>query len=257
MTPKRIRTLIVDDEPLGREAIRELLAADDVIDIIGECCDGKSGIEALRTLKPDLLFLDVQMPDMDAFGVIGAIGVERMPVTIFVTAYDKYAVKGFEARALDYVLKPFDEERFAGAVARAKQYIRQQRQSELGARLLDLFSDQQAPRHLHRLIIKSAGKVLFLNTKDIDWVEAAGNYLKLHVGQQTHLFRSKISDLEAKLDSRRFVRIHRSVIVNIDRIKELQPWYTGEYAVVLRDGKELTLSRGYRNRLRILMGNLS
>lgn len=253
-----IRALIVDDEPLAREAIRELLGRDPEIQVVAECGDGRQAVSAIQKLRPELVFLDIQMPDVDGFSVIEAVGAARMPVTIFVTAYDRYALKAFDVNALDYVLKPFDEERFQKAVDRAKSQLksdhREQMEQRLGALLRDV---RPAQPFLDRLVIKSSGRILFLRTPEIDWIQAEGNYLRLHVGKDSYLFRETMNNIERKLDGRRFVRIHRSTIVNVERIKELHPWHTGEYVVMMQSGKELTLSRGYRHQLDRLLGKAS
>ena len=251
----KIRALIVDDEPLARERIRTLLESDLEIEIAGEYANGRAAVSALQKQAPELLFLDVQMPGLDGFGVLETIGPEKMPVTIFVTAYDQYALRAFDVHALDYLLKPFDRERFEKALRRAKAQIAGERTADLNQRLLALLEDlKPGPKYLDRLVIKSAGRIFFLRTEEIDWIEAAGNYLRLHVGKESHLLRETMSGIEGKLDPARFIRIHRSTIVNIDRIKELHPWFRGEHVVILRDGTRLTLSRGYRENLQTLLG---
>jgi two-component system LytT family response regulator len=249
------RALIVDDEPLARERIRDLLQADEELEVVGECGDGQAAVIAIQQLKPDLLFLDVQMPKLDGFDVLEAVGPDAMPVAIFVTAYDRYALRAFEVHALDYLLKPFDRERFQHALQRAKQQLERQKSGELNQRLVALLEDVKQQKPLDRLVIKSAGKVYFLRVEEIDWIEAAGNYLKLHVGDDTHLLREKMTTLESRLNAEQFLRIHRSTIVNVERIQELQPWFHGDYVVVLRNGQQLTLSRSYRHKLQELFGN--
>ncbi len=246
----KIRTLIVDDEPLGRERIRTLLSGDSEIEVIGECADGRQAIAAIEERKPDLVFLDVQMPEVDGFGVLDAICCERVPVIIFVTAYDRYAVRAFEVHALDYLLKSFDRERFAAAVQRAKAEIRHSREGALNERLAGLLEDLQIKNErLTRLVIKSAGRIVFLRVEEIDWIEAADNYVRVHAGREAHLMRETLQALEKRLDPARFLRIHRSSLVNIERIRELQPIFHGDYVVKLTDGTELTLSRNYREKL--------
>ena len=205
--------------------------------------------------EPDLVFLDVQMPQMNGFEVIEAVGGERMPLVIFVTAYDQHALRAFQVRALDYLLKPFDRERFTDSLQRARKQIERDESGDLGRRLLALVNDikPEAPK-LDRLIVKSGGRVFFLRTGDLDWIEAAGNYVRLHLGEESHLFRETMNRMESRLDPKRFVRIHRSRIVNTERIKELQPWFNGEYVVVLRNGARLPLSRGYRDKLQEQLG---
>ena len=246
----KIRALIVDDEPLGRERIRTLLKEDAEVEVAGECPDGPRAVAAIERLKPDLLFLDVQMPEMDGFAVLDAIAEKHMPAIIFVTAYDRYAVKAFEVHALDYLLKSFDRERFGSALARAKEEIRRSHGGALNERLAGLLADLEAKKQrTTRVVIKSAGRIFFLPVAEIDWVEAADNYVRIHAGREAHLVRETLQSLENRLDPARFLRIHRSTIVNLDRIRELQPLFHGDYAVRLRDGTELTLSRNYREKL--------
>lgn len=252
---KPIRTVIVDDEPLGRTVIREMLRGDAEIEIVGECANGHEAIAIMQEQKPDLLFLDVQMPEVDGFEVLAALAAEQLPLIIFVTAYDQYAVRAFEVHAVDYLLKPFDRERFGKALQRAKTSLRQARSDEVTERILALLEEQKAkPKHLERLVIKANGRVFFLKTDEIDWIAAEGNYVCLHVKRESYLLRETISGLEAQLNPQKFARIHRSQIVNLDRIKELQAWSHGEYHVILHDGTQLTLSRNYRERLHELLG---
>lgn len=253
----KLRALVVDDEPLARDRLSSLLADDPEVEVIGECADGPSAVAAIRGDRPDLVFLDVQMPGSDGFGVVESVGPEHMPVTIFCTAYDKYALRAFEARALDYLLKPFDRDRFAIALGRAKEQVRRRQESGVQERLQALLDDvKPAPAGLERLAVKSGGSVYFVRTDEIDWVEAAGNYSKLHAGKQVHLLRETMTALEAKLDPKRFARIHRSTIVNLERVRELQPYFHGDYVVILNDGTQLTLSRNHRPRLGERFGNL-
>lgn len=251
----KIRTLIVDDEPLARERIRTLLGDEPDVEIVGECSTGLEAVPATQRLKPDLLFLDVQMPELDGFRVVNQIAAARMPAVIFVTAYDQYALRAFEVHALDYLLKPFDRERFQKALQRARLLIEQTRNGEVNERLLLLLEDLRAGKPwLERLVIKSGGRIFFLKTAEIDWIEAAGNYVRLHVERETHLLRETIKNLESQLDPKKFLRINRSTLVRIDHIKELQSWFNGEYAVILQDGTQLTSSRGYREQLDTLLG---
>jgi len=228
-----IRTLIVDDEPLARVTIAELLRTDPEISVVGECDSGTEAIEAIRTHKPALVFLDVQMPGCDGFDVIERLGVAQgrgaPKAVIFVTAYDKYALKAFEAEALDYLLKPFSDSRFFRVLARAKTSLRQ---PETG-----------------RLMVRSAGRVTFLRAAEIDWIEAADYYACLHTGARSHLLRRSMADLETELDREMFCRIHRSAIINLTRVRELRLDANGEYEVVLDNGAQLKLSRSYREQL--------
>ena len=229
-----IRTLIVDDEPLARTNLLVLLRRDPEVEIAGECGSGAEAIDAVRRIAPDLLFLDVQMPDCDGFDVLEALGGEAPGAIVFVTAYDQYALKAFEVEALDYLLKPFDDARFFRALSRAKEQIRQR---------------QGASGTVERLIVKSAGRVSFLRTGEIDWIEAADYYACLHVAGKTHLLRRSMSELERDLDPAAFCRVHRSTIVNLDRVRELRLNAGGEYEVVLQDGTRLRLSRSYRDQM--------
>lgn len=246
-----IRTLIADDEPLARERVRSLLADQPGISVVGEARDGDEAVEQIIGQQPDLVFLDVQMPKRTGFEVIQAVGADRMPAVVFVTAYDQYAIKGFDVHAVDYLLKPFDRERFDGAVDRARRHFDAESGGALKSQLMRLVKElqpQAAPRQ-ERLIVKTGGRLFFLRTDDVDWIEAAGNYVRLHVGKDTHLLRETMNSIEGRLDPKMFLRIHRSRIVNMDRVKELHPWFNGDYAVILRDGTKLMLSRGYRDKL--------
>ena len=247
-----IRVLLVDDERIARDGMRRFLSADPEIEIVGEAADGEAAIEAIRLLSPDVVFLDVQIPGTDGFGVISAIGIENMPVLIFVTAYDQYTLKAFEVHALDYLLKPFDASRLEAALKRAKQQVVSNRERQRQA-LHGLMESSGMQQRLKRLSIKSQGKIIFLDLEKIDYIEGAGNYLCVHAGDQEFLTRETMSVCETKLQSSDFVRIHRSTIVNRNRVRELKPWFTGEYVVILVNGKELTLSRGYRDRLPLLL----
>jgi two-component system, LytTR family, response regulator len=250
-----IRTLIVDDESLARERIRDMLASAAQIEIIAECANGREAIEAIQTLSPDLVFLDVEMPGIDGFGVLEALSPAQIPTIIFVTAYDQYAVRAFEVYALDYLLKPFDQERFEKALDRAKSQLSSERSEDLSQRILNALEEiKTRPVHLERLVIKMNGHVFFIKAEEIDWLEAEGNYVRLHAGKESYLLRDTISALESQLDPKKFIRVHRSAIVNIDRITELQPWFHGEYRIILREGVQLTLSRTYREKLHDLLG---
>ena len=245
----KIRTLIVDDEPLARERVKRFLKDERDIEIIGECGNGNDAIEAISQNEPDLVFLDIQMPEKNGFDVIKSINGKHLPTIVFVTAYDQYALQAFDVHALDYLLKPFNRERFHRAVARAKEQIEGQHRGELDERLVSLITSiTPEKKYLERLVVKSVGRVFFLKTQEIDWIEASGNYLKLHVGRESHMIRETMNAVEAKLDPAQFMRIHRSTIVNIDRIKELHPMFSGDYSAILRDGTELALSRNYREK---------
>ena len=256
----KIRVLIVDDEPLARDRVRSLLQGLPDIECLGECADGVSAVAAIRKDAPDIVLLDVQMPELDGFGVISQLSGGKMPAVIFVTAYDRFALKAFEVHAVDYLLKPFDKDRFITALSRAIDQVKRQQAGELNQRLTAFLSDvrpEPKPKQMDRIAVKSSGRVVFVKVDDIDWVEAADNYVSLHVGADSHLHRETMSSLEGQLPSDKFMRISRSTIVNVDRIKELQPLFHGEYTVILRTGAKLTLSRSYREKLDQLMGRIS
>jgi two-component system LytT family response regulator len=239
------RALIVEDERLAANAIHRLLLNDPEIEVIGIAGDGRTAVNEIRNHKPDILFLDIEIPELDGFGVIEEVGVENMPLIIFVTAYDRYTLRAFEVYALDYLLKPFDPPRFFTAVDRAKRELQVRRQAQQNS-LPEFLA--KSPR-LRRMPIKVGGRTIFLPLDEIDYLEAAGNYVCVHAAGQQYLMRDTMNSCENRLLGADFVRIHRSVIVNRHRIKELRPWFTGEYVVLLTTGKELTLSRGYRDRL--------
>lgn len=253
---RRIRALVIDDEPLARAMIREMLTNDPDVEIVAECCNGRDAIEAIEVHRPDLLFLDIQMPDVGGFDVLESLEPGRAPYIIFVTAFDQFAVRAFEVHALDYLLKPFDRERFEAAWQRAKAVITYERFDERDQRILALLEELQAEnRYIERLVVKVGGRVLFLDVNEISCIQAEGNYIRVHNGSKSYLLRGTISGLESQLDPRKFLRIHRSAIVKLDRIKELQPWFHGEYHVILETGQKLTLSRNYRASLQAAIGN--
>ena len=251
----KIRTLVVDDETLARERVLTLLQQEVDVEVVGECSDGGQAVAAIQEQSPDLVFLDVQMPGCDGFEVLKHISPERMPSVIFVTAYDEYALRAFEVHALDYLLKPFGKDRFQQTLRHAREALEGRRAGDLGRRLLAMVHDiQPEPPRVERLVVKSGGRVFFLRTDEIDWIEAAGNYVRLHLGHESHLFRETMNRIETRLDGSRFARIHRSRIVNTERIKELQPWFNGDHVVILRDGTRLTLSRLYKDKLQQRLG---
>jgi two-component system LytT family response regulator len=248
--------LIVDDEPLAREGLRLLLAGDPDVAAVHEAKDGREAVAALRETRPDLVFLDVQMPEMDGLAVIREIGPENMPAVVFVTAHDTYAIQAFEVNALDYLLKPVTRERFAQALARAKARLRTQPAAEASRQILSLLETIGLPsRALKRLAVRSAGKTTFVDIVDVDWIEAAENYVKLHSGRASHLVHVAMNTLEKSLDPETFLRIHRSIIVNLGRIRDLQPGVHGEYSITLQDGTRLQSGRTYADRLRSLANN--
>jgi two-component system LytT family response regulator len=249
----KVRTLIVDDEALARERLRQLLQAEQETELVGECSDGNEAVAALLEKKPELVFLDIQMPELDGFGVLEAISGQLSPVIVFVTAFDKFALRAFEVHAVDYLLKPFDRERFQTALRRALDRVKNRDVQTLQQKQSALIAELRPPsKPLERLAIKSAGRVVFVKISDIDWIEAAHNYVELHVGKESHLLRETLNAIEARLSPEKFVRISRSVIVNIERIKELQPLFHGEYTVTLQNGTRVTLSRRYRDKLQQL-----
>lgn len=247
---QKIRAIIVDDEPYARRGIRNELASEPDIEIVAESPNGKAAVTDIQKLKPDLLFLDVQMPGLDGFGVLDAIADEPLPVIIFVTAYDQYALQAFDYHAVDYLLKPLDTERFQAAIKKARTYIQSKDTTELTQRLVSLLESRRGEQqYVARLAIKSSGRVSILKVEEIDWIEADDNYVQLHVGNHVHMLHETLTCLERKLDPGRFLRIHRSRIVNVERIKELHPLFHGEHILVLQDGTRLASSRNYRDRL--------
>ncbi|HEV8158094.1 MAG TPA: LytTR family transcriptional regulator DNA-binding domain-containing protein [Pyrinomonadaceae bacterium] len=254
---EKITALIVDDEPLARKFIRRMLENDRSIEIVGECGNGKEAVAAVLEKKPDLVFLDIQMPEMDGFTMIETLGIENLPNIVFVTAYEQYAIRAFEIHALDYLLKPFDKSRFEKAMKHAREKLANRRQNQLEQKQIAALLEnvKQKPRFLDRLVIKADGRIVFLKTEDIDWIQADDKYVHLHAGNKSHLVRQTLGAMEAQLDTQKFIRVHRSAIVNIGRIKELQPMFTGEHTIILENGTKLTLSRSYKNKLFELLGN--
>jgi two-component system LytT family response regulator len=271
----KIRTLVVDDEPLARRRLSRLLQAEPGVEVLGVCASGREAVDAIRRDRPDLVFLDVQMPELDGFGVLAELGAEPLPAIVFVTAYDQYALQAFDVHALDYLLKPYTPARLSAAVQRATRQLlapasdsarltellehldRERR--ELAARLdgappvsapAPAPSPAAAPAsHTGRLLVKEGERMFFVPVERVDWLEAEGNYVRLHCGRDAHLVRGTLGGMEEQLDASRFTRIHRSTIVNVDRVKEVRPWFAGDYQVMLQDGTELRLSRRYRDRL--------
>jgi two-component system LytT family response regulator len=245
-----IRAAIVDDEDLGRRKISRLLKEDGEVEIVGEFASGGEAIKALRELKPELLFLDIKMPEMDGFALLRELSARFTPTFIFVTAFDQHAVRAFQVQALDYLLKPFDRGRFQDAVRRAKEQVRQRRNGSVNQKLMDLLTESaHAPQPRERIMVKSAGHISFLKTEEIDWIEAQGDYVRLYAQGRKFLIREKIGEMEQQFAGDRFIRIHRSTIVNVERIKEMLPLFYGEYAVILNDGTRLTLSRSFREKV--------
>lgn len=251
----QLTTLIVDDEPLAREGLRALLAKDAEISAIREARDGREAVAAIRESHPDLVLLDVQMPEMDGFAVVRAIGADSMPCVVFVTAHDQYAIQAFEVNALDYLLKPVIEERFLQALARAKERIRAN-VSDANRQILGLLETIALPqKYVKRLAVWSSGKTIFLDVAELDWIQAAENYVELHVGRMSKMLHVTMNTLERSLDPETFVRIHRSIIVNVARVRHVQTGVHGEYLVTLRDGSRLQSGRTYAERVRALLAN--
>jgi two-component system LytT family response regulator len=251
-----IRVFLVDDEPLSRGKLRRLLAEEEGIEIVGEASSADEARAALERQRPDLLFLDIQMPGQDGFQLLESLPLETRPAVIFVTAYDQHAVRAFEVHALDYLLKPFDRERLRLALERAREAVA--RRPDAGAADEQLKSMLQELRgeqpFLTRFVVRSVGRIVFVRAQDVDWIEAAGNYVRLRIGKESHLLRETMSALETRLDPKVFARIHRSTIVNVDRIRELNHIFHGDYSVLLKDGTRLTLSRGYRDQFERIVG---
>jgi two-component system LytT family response regulator len=252
---KKISALIVDDEPLARERIRSLLNEDPDVCSIIETADGLEASQAIRENQPDVIFLDVQIPELDGFEVLQKLDAIQTPAVIIVTAHGEYAIRAFEVRVVDYLLKPFDRQRFSAALGRAKERVWSLPMEVLSNRLLRLLdSNQFRSRGVDRLVVKENGRILFVRLEEVDWIESAGNYVKLYVGSKCHMLRQTMNSIETRLDPALFLRIHRSVIVNIERIKQMEPCLHGDYRVVLADGRNLTLSKSYRDRLELLLG---
>jgi two-component system LytT family response regulator len=247
-----MRAIVADDEPLARARLRRLLQQVDDVEIVAECADGAEAADAIRKLRPDVAFLDIQMPELDGFDVLTTLGETRPTAIVFVTAYDKHAIRAFEAQALDYLLKPVNAERLRRAVDRVRSRVHQ---ADIDSKLAAILRDVRAhPTWLQRIAVRARGKVAFVQTEDITRIESAGNYARVFAGKENHLIRETLTALEGKLDPQRFVRIHRSTIVNVNSIRELRPWFAGDYIVVLHDGTELTLSRTYRGKAAALLG---
>jgi len=279
MTSSKIRTMIVDDEPAARRGVQLLLEKDPDIAVVGEAASGHEAVRKLKAEKPDLVFLDVQMPELNGFKVLQSLDAAELPAVIFTTAFDQHALEAFEVNAVDYLLKPYEDDRFWTALRRAKSEIARRQTDALSAKLSQLLEHLQgnlgpaveaAPSAVpsvvepagapepesvtrERILLRSGGEIFFLRAEDVDWIEAEGDYMKFHAAGRAHLLRETMSNLESRLDPKRFVRIHRSTIVNIDRVKKLSPSFAGEYAVILQDGTKLRLSRGYHDRLQELL----
>ncbi len=254
-----MRVIIVDDEPLARDRLRALFSKEADIQIVAECGDGREAVSAIRREAADVVFLDIQMPELDGFGVLAQLKGTKLPLVVFVTAFDEFAVKAFEVHAFDYLLKPFDKERLKTSVARVREQLKAASPVDLADKLAALLETLNQPGaggvpSNERIAVKLDGRVIFVRPGDIDWIEAQDNYVKLHVGREAHLVRDTLSNFEGRLDTKRFIRIARSTIVNIDRVREMQPMFHGEYVVILHDGTKLTMSRGYRDTLQQYLG---
>jgi two-component system LytT family response regulator len=252
-----LRVVVADDEPIGRQRLVGLLHAEPDTDVVAACSDGEEAVQAIREHAPDLVLLDIQMPRLDGFEVVAALGQAPQPAVIFVTAHDQYAVRAFEVHAFDYLLKPVDQDRLREAIGWALSAARRGPQGSSTGRVLALLEELNArdrARGRDRLVVRTPERAIFLRTETIDWIEAAGKFVHLHVGHTIHPLRESMAELEQELDPARFLRISRSVIVNLDRIQEVQPWFQGDYVLILTDGTRLTSTRGYRENMRRLLG---
>ncbi|PTY00072.1 LytTR family DNA-binding domain-containing protein [Opitutus sp. ER46] len=256
-----VRAVIIDDEPMARRGVHLLLERDAGVEIVGEAADGVAGLELLQRVQPELAFVDVQMPAGNGFDMLRRLAPEGLPVVVFITAYDEYALQAFDVQAVDYLLKPYDDERFARALERAKEAVRRRRQDDWSEGLAEL---RQLLQHVRegkpggteapeRILVKTSGEIVLLKPDEVDWIEAEGDYVKFHVGGHAHMMRETMARLEARLNPKHFVRIHRSTIVNIERIRKLSPSFAGDYVVILQDGTRLRLSRGFHERLASLL----
>jgi two-component system, LytTR family, response regulator len=252
-----VRVLVADDEPIGRHRLVRLLQAEPDTDVVAACADGEEAVEAIREHAPDIVLLDIQMPHLDGFEVVAALDDAQQPVVIFVTAHDQYALRAFEVRACDYLLKPVEQDRLREAIARAVSSAGRAPQPSATRRILGLLEELNArerARGRERLVVRTPERAFFLRTETIDYIEAAGKFVHLHVGRTVQALRESMAELELELDPARFLRISRSVIVNLDRIQEIQPWFQGDYVLILSDGTKLTSTRGYRDNMRRLLG---
>jgi two-component system, LytTR family, response regulator len=252
-----VRVMVADDEPIGRHRLVRLLQSEPDTDVVAACADGEAAVEAIREHAPDIVLLDIQMPHLDGFEVVAALGEAQQPAVIFVTAHDQYALRAFEVHAFDYLLKPVDQDRLREAISRAVSNLGRAPQQSPTRRILGLLEElnsRERARGRERLVVRTPERAFFLRTETIDYIEAAGKFVHLHVGRTVHALRESMAELEQELDSARFLRISRSVIVNLDRIQEIQPWFQGDYVLILTDGTRLTSTRGYRENMRRLLG---
>lgn len=247
---KKIRTVVVDDEPLACKRLEKLLKEDEEIDLLSLCANGKEAIKTINASEPDLVFLDIQMPEINGFEVLQQIEVEKVPLIIFVTAYDEYALKAFDVHALDYLLKPFKKERFYESLDRAKKALQKDNRAQINGNIESLLAYlDESGDPLTRILVKSSGRYFFLKTSDIDWIESAGNYVRIHSKGENYLIRETMINMEKKLNSDTFFRIHRSTIINVEKVKELEQWFHGDYQVIMYDDQKLTMSRNYKELL--------
>lgn len=256
-TDRPIRVIIIDDEPLAREGIRHRLAGESDFEVVGEFGSAEEALPSIRSQNPDVLFLDIRMPGADGFELLEQTGLEAVPVIVYVTAYDEYALRAFSVRALDYLIKPYDDERFDETLSRVRRRVAELKDGALGKQVRGMITSSLGPRSgagIDRLPVKKKGSVTFIRTRDIDWLEADRDYVRLHVAGERHLIRSTLKDVHEKLDPRQFVRIHRSWIVNIDQIAELHPFFHGEFILILTSGERLKVSRTYRDQLAAALG---
>ena len=255
MTSPKIRVVVADDELLARKFIRRMLKQDPEVEVVAECSNGAEAVATIRKEKPDLVFLDVQMPEMDGFAVLDAVRLDHLPEIVFTTAYESYAIRAFELHALDYLLKPFDQVRFKAALKYAKERFHSQHEEDKRLQVGTLLESIRAQQeYLDRIIIRADGRITFLHTREIDWIEADDKYVHLHTGKSARMVRQTLAAIEGQLDPKKFLRVHRSAMVNVDRIKELQPLFNGEHSLILDDGTRLTLSRKYKDKLFELLG---
>lgn len=246
----KIQVLIVDDEPLARERIRDLLLNEPDMEIVGECSDGQEAFRDIMSKQPDLIFLDIQMPGSNGFEVLEMLGDQPLPHIIFVTAYDEYALQAFEVHAVDYLLKPFDDERFYKALSHARQMIGLKQKSKTSQKIQEVLDAVKGKSvYLERLMVKSKDVIHLLSVEDIEWIEADVYYVKLHIGKEVHVMRKTMKDLQQRLDPEKFIRIHRSYMVNLKFIKEIQSWFKGDYMMILKDGTKLNISRTYQQKV--------
>jgi len=247
---RKIRTLVVDDEPLACKRLVKLLNEEEDVEVVEVCANGKEAIDEINEKDPDLVFLDIQMPEINGFEVLQHIESDRVPAIIFVTAYDEYALKAFEVHALDYLMKPFNKARFQDSLQRAKNTIKSNGKSVVGEKVENLL-EYINPQHdsLSRILIKTSSRYFFLKADEIDWIESAGNYVRIHSGKNNYLIRETMINMEKKLDADKFFRIHRSTIINVEKVKELEQWFHGDYQVIMYNDEKLTMSRNYKDLL--------